>query len=96
MAGIDRTVMTEEAIALRRGETVNIDGVMVRFTERERLDVALPEGMTGEQCDRWLRKNAARMGYIPVSKPAAAEGKPAKRQSKDDDEFKPLEPYVES
>ena len=88
--------MTEEAIALRKGETVNIDGVFVRFTERERLDVTLPEGMTGEQCDRWLRKNAARMGYVPVSKASAGDAKPAKRQSKDDDDFKPLEPYVES
>jgi len=95
MAGIDKKVMTKEAIALRNGETVNVDGVFVRFTERGRLDVALPEGMTGEQCQKWLAKNAAVMGYVPVERNVGAETRQAKRPPKDDQEFGPLTPYVE-
>ncbi len=95
MAGIDRTVMTEEAIALRKGEFVEIEGVRVKFSERERLIVHLPEGMTGEQCDKWLHRNAARMGYIPVDRENLPESRSPRKPVKSNEDFEPLQPYTE-
>ena len=87
--------MTEEVIALRKGEMVDIEGVKVKFTERERLFVTLPEGMNGEQCKKWLERNAARMGYIPVDRNTLPETKAVRKPVKNDEDFEPLQPYTE-
>ena len=63
---IDNKVMTAEAIALRAGQQVKIEGVLVQFTDKEKLHAELPEGMTGAARNLWLQRNAKVMGYVPV------------------------------
>lgn len=95
---IDKTIMTDVAIALRNGETVMVDRVKVKFTESERLETELPNGMSGDMFIAWLRKNADEMGYvIPANygenNEIAVKGYPHKAATED---FKPLEPHAEA
>jgi hypothetical protein len=95
MGTIDLTVMTKEAIALRNGEQVFIDGVHVRFTDTGRLDLEIPEGMKDNQLSEWLSRNANVIGYVPTMvEPRPEEPKPSV-SARLGMEFEPLKPHEE-
>ena len=98
MAGIDKTVQTEEAIRLRNGETVTVDGVMVKLNEKQtKLHVIMPSGMNGDQLNKWLERNARVMGYKMSHRadPQIGGGSSKKKVVKKNEDFEPLQPYVE-
>lgn len=95
MGSIDTTVMTKEAIALRNGEQVYVDGVHVRFTESGRLDLEIPEGMKDNQLSEWLSRNAKVIGYVPVIVDAKPDEPKPSVSARMNSEFEPLKPHEE-
>lgn len=98
MAGIDVKVMTDEAIRMRKGETVLVDGVHVRFSEKGKLQVVLgddDDGMTGHKLHTWMNKNAKVIGYVPLDPETIAERPSPKKVKGGKDNFEPLQPYIE-
>lgn len=96
MAGIDVSCMTPEAIRLRHGESLEVDGVRVSFTKKERLNVIIPEGMNGAALQAWLDRNEAAIGYFQIDKAAAESARTYHRTVGKDADFEPLQPYIES
>lgn len=96
MSGVDKKIMTKEAIALRGGENVTIEGVNAKVAEHDKLSVTLPESMSGEQLQKWLERNAAKIGYSPIDRGVVQEARTQRKPVKNDDDFEPLQPYTEA
>lgn len=80
---------------MREGKTLRVDGVIVSFSEKGRLNVNIPNGMAGTQLEEWLHRNAATIGYKPLSveerTPVVQVRKPRVKK----DESESLSPYEE-
>jgi DNA repair protein SbcD/Mre11 len=61
----DDLTPTESAVALLRQKTADIDGNIVR------LELALPEGLAGQVCDRDIREAAAGAYFFTIAKSIA-------------------------
>lgn len=92
---IDNTVMTPEAIALREGKTIRVDGVIVSFSEKGRLNVNIPTGFGGTMLEDWLRRNCDVIGFKPISVEERAMSVPVKKPRIKKDDSEPLTPYSE-